>query len=324
MKAVLCREFGPPDHLILAEIEEPTPGPGEVLVRVSHAALNFFDTLIIQNKYQAKPPLPFSPGGEFSGTVAAVGAGVPEFSRGQRVAGYVGWGACREMAIAKPSHLVALPDGLDDEAAAGLFVTYGTSLHALKDRAKLQAGETLAVLGAAGGAGLSAVEIGALMGARVIACASTPDKLALAREHGATLTLDYTKEDLKDGLKRLTDGQGVDVIYDPVGGKMAEAALRAIAWQGRFLVVGFAAGDIPSIPLNLALLKGCDILGVFWGSFRERDPAAHQANMRDIVAWAAVGKLKTHIHAVFPLGETAKALEVIARREATGKVLVRC
>jgi NADPH2:quinone reductase len=225
--------------------------------------------------------------------------------------------------VVRADRLLAVPDGVSDEQAAGLIVTYGTSLHALKDRARLAPGETLAVLGAAGGVGLAAVEIGRAMGARVIACASSPDKLDLARRRGAEMTLDYSKEDLKEGLRSLTQGKGVDVIYDPVGGDLSEAALRSIAWQGRFLVVGFAAGTIPKIPLNLALLKGCEIQGVFWGSFVERDNAAHRANMGQIFAWTLERKLSAHIHAVFPLAEAAEALGLLLRREAKGKVLVK-
>ena len=219
--------------------------------------------------------------------------------------------------------LLRLPSGVTDEQAAGLIVTYGTSLHALQDRARLKPGETLAVLGAAGGVGLAAVEIGHAMGARVIACASSPEKLALAREHGAEMTLDYASEDFKEGLRRLTEGRGVDVIYDPVGGDLSEPALRSIAWQGRYLVVGFAAGAIPKIPLNLVLLKGCDIQGVFWGSFVERDRETHQANMAKIFAWTMEKKLSAHVHAVFQLADTAAALGVLSRREAKGKLLVR-
>jgi NADPH2:quinone reductase len=267
--------------------------------------------------------LPFSPGAECAGTVEALGQGVSGWRIGERVAGFPGFNGCRERIVVRADRLLAVPDGVSDEQAAGLIVTYGTSLHALKDRARLEPGETLAVLGAAGGVGLAAVEIGQAMGARVIACASSQDKLDLARRHGAELTLDYAKEDLKEGLRRLTQGKGVDVIYDPVGGDLSEAALRSIAWQGRFLVIGFAAGTIPKIPLNLALLKGCDIKGVFWGSFIERDREAHRANMAQIFAWTLEKKLSAHVHAVFPLADTADALGLLLRREARGKVLVK-
>ncbi len=324
MRAWRITQLGDPEQALeLAEVEEPKPGPGEVVIGVRAAALNFFDTLIIQGRYQYKPDFPFSPGAECSGVVAALGEGVRGWAEGDRVIAHLGWGACRERVVAKAERLVLIPEGVTDEQAAGLTVTYGTSLHALKDRARLEAGETLAVLGAAGGVGLSAVEIGKLMGAQVIACASSPDKLDLARRHGADLVLDYTAEDLKEGLKRLTQGRGVDVIYDPVGGDLAEPALRAIAWEGRYLVVGFAGGAIPKIPLNLLLLKGCDMQGVFWGAFVDRNPAGHAANMADLLEWVAQGKLSAHVDAVYPLDRTPEALGVIARREAKGKILVR-
>jgi len=322
MKAVLCRQLGGPEVLELSDIDEPTPKPGEVIVRVKVAGLNFFDTLMLAGKYQFKPELPFSPGAECAGVVEAIGDGVTGWALGERVASF-GGNCCREKVAVPAIKLLRIPDGVTDEQAAGLVVTYGTSLHALKDRARLKPGETLAVLGAAGGVGLAAVEIGKAMGARVIACASSADKLALARAHGADTLLDYAAEDLRDGLRRLTNGMGVDVVYDPVGGELSEKALRSIAWQGRFLVIGFAAGGIPKIPLNLALLKGCDILGVFWGSFVERDPKAHQANMAQIFAWMREKKLSAHVHGVYELARTAQALGVLAGRKAKGKVLVR-
>lgn len=323
MKAVLVKAFGPPESLVIEDIPVPAPGPGEVLVRVGAAALNFFDTLIIQNRYQFKPDLPFSPSAELAGTIEAVGEGAGDWRPGQRVAAYLGWGAAREFVIVPVDRLLAVPDGLSDEQAAGLSVTYGTTLHALADRARLRPGETLAVLGAAGGTGLAAVEIGKAMGARVIACASSDDKLALTEASGADLTLNYAREDLKAGLKRLTGGSGVDVLYDPVGGDLAEPALRSMAWQGRYLVVGFAGGDIPKLPLNLVLLKGCDVLGVFWGAFLERDPKGHRAHMAQLLAWAADGTISAHVDAVYPLDQTAEALGRIARREAKGKIVVK-
>jgi NADPH2:quinone reductase len=322
MKAVLCRELGGPEALSVEDMPDPKPGEGEVLVRVTMVGLNFFDTLMLAGKYQVRPQLPFSPGSECAGVVEAVGEGVVTWRRGDRVAAY-GGSFAREKIVAPARKLIRVPEGVTDEQAAGLVVTYGTSLHALKDRAQLKPGETLAVLGAAGGVGLAAVEIGKAMGARVIACASSADKLALAKRHGAELTLDYATEDLKEGLRRLTDGKGADVIYDPVGGDLSEPALRSIAWKGRFLVIGFAAGGIPKMPLNLPLLKGCDIQGVFWGSFVEREPKAHQANMAQIFAWTIDKRLSAHVHAVFPLEKTAEALGVLARREAKGKVLVK-
>jgi NADPH2:quinone reductase len=232
-------------------------------------------------------------------------------------------GAARERVAVAANKLVALPDNLDFDRAAGLIVTYGTSYYALKDRAQLARGETLAVLGASGGVGLAAVELGKLMGARVIACASSADKLAFAREHGADALINYASDDLKETLRRLTDGRGADVIYDPVGGPFAEAALRAIAWEGRFLVVGFAAGEIPKLPLNLVLLKSCDVRGVFWGQWTERDPHGDRSNLTDLMRWCAEGKLSAHIHAVYPLNETTQALNAIAARKVMGKVILR-
>ncbi len=322
MKAVLCTQFGGPETLEVADIESPVAGPGEVVIAVRAAGLNFFDTLIIQNKYQFKPDLPFSPGAEIAGEVKSLGDGVEGLQVGDRVMAYSVWGGVRaEIAISQDA-VIAMPDGLDFVTAAGLIVTYGTSLHALQDRADMQPGETLAVLGASGGVGQAAVEIGKAMGARVIACASSDDKLEFCRTLGADETLNYTNEDLKTRLKELTDGKGVDVIYDPVGADLAEPALRAIGWKGRFLVVGFAGGGIPKIPLNLALLKGCQIVGVFWGDHLVREPDRHRANMAQLLDWVVGGKIKPHIHKVYPLEETADALLAIARREVRGKVIV--
>jgi NADPH2:quinone reductase len=323
MKALLCTRYGTPDDLAFADVPDPEPGPGEAVVKVAAAALNFFDTLIIAGKYQTKPAMPFSPSAEFSGTVERVGAGVTALKAGDRVLGYSGHGAARERIALSAERLVKLPDGVDFDRAAGLTVTYGTSLHALKDRARLQPGETLAVLGASGGAGLAAVELGKIMGARVIACASSAEKVEFTKKHGADAGIDYGKEDLKDALRRATDGRGADVIYDPVGGGYAEAALRSIAWYGRFLVVGFAAGEIPKLPLNLVLLKGCDVVGVFWGSWIERDKAGHRANTEQLLQWCAEGKLSSHVHAVYPLREAAAALKAIAARKVMGKVILR-
>jgi NADPH2:quinone reductase len=323
MRAVLSTAPGGPETLTVADLPDPEPGPGEVRLKVSAVGLNFFDTLIIVDRYQFKPERPFSPGAECAGVIDAVGEGVSDWRIGERVAAFLGFGACRERIVAPASRLVRVPDGVSDEQAAGLSVTYGTGLHALKDRADLKAAETLAVLGAAGGTGLAAVELGRLMGARVIACASSGDKLALARAHGADETLNYAAADLKEGLRRLTGGKGVDVIYDPVGGDLAEAALRAVAWAGRYLVIGFAGGGIPKIPLNLVLLKGCDIRGVFWGAFLERDAAAHAANMADLMAHVAAGRLSVLVDRVVPLEATPEALDRLACREAKGKLIVR-
>jgi NADPH2:quinone reductase len=322
MKAILCTRLGASDDLELHDIPEPVPGPGEVVVRIAAAALNFFDTLIIAGKYQTKPDLPFSPSAEFAGTVEAIGPGVTWPKPGDRVMGYVGYGCAREKIAVPADRLAGLPPDLPFERAAGLTVTYGTTLHALRDRARLQPGETLAVLGAAGGTGVAAVELGKLMGARVIACASSPEKLAFARRHGADETVDYSSEDLREALRRLSGGNGVDVVYDPVGGAYTEPALRAIAWQGRYLVVGFAAGDIPKLPLNLVLLKGCDVLGVFWGTWTKREPGAYRALMAEVVQWCAEGKLSGHVSETYPLAQTPAAIKAIAARQAMGKVVI--
>jgi NADPH2:quinone reductase len=323
MKALLCTRAGTPDDLELADLPDPEAGPGEAVVRVEAVALNFFDLLIIAGKYQYKPAFPFSPGAEFAGVVERIGPGVTAFAAGDRVMGYSGWGAARQRLPIKTERLVKLPDGLDFDRASGLCVTYGTSYHALKDRAELKPGETLVVLGASGGVGLAAVELGKLMGARVIACASSDDKLAFARDHGADDGVNYARHDLRDALKQLGGERGIDVVYDPIGGAYAEPALRSLGWKGRFLVVGFAAGEIPKLPLNLVLLKGCDVRGVFWGSFTEREPATHHANLADLVRWAAERKLSGHVHASYPLSEAAPALKAIASRAVMGKVVLR-
>ncbi|MFD0916596.1 NADPH:quinone oxidoreductase family protein [Pseudahrensia aquimaris] len=323
MKALLSKEPGPPSTLVVEDIEAPTPKKGEVLVRVKIAALNFFDCLIIEDKYQFKPPRPFSIAAEMSGVVEALGEGVEGFSVGDRVCGYVQGGTARELIIAPPVALSHIPDGVSDEQAACIMVTYGTSYHGIKDRGELKAGETLAVLGASGGVGQAAVELGKIMGARVIACASSDEKLAFAKECGADEGINYSDVDLKDALKKATGGNGMDVIYDPVGGDFAESAFRAIAWGGRFLVIGFAAGPIPAIPLNLPLLKGADIRGVFWGAFTMRDPAGNRQNIDDLLGWLADGTLKPHVDSVFALEDGPAALEKIAARNVKGKVLLR-
>ncbi|HTP93453.1 MAG TPA: NADPH:quinone oxidoreductase family protein [Xanthobacteraceae bacterium] len=323
MKAILCTHFGTPDDLELAEIPQPHAGPGAAVVRVKAAALNFFDTLIIAGKYQFKPPFPFSPAAEFAGVVESVGAGVTEVAPGDRVMSHVGWGAAREFVVLEASKLVKIPDNLDYDRAAGLTVIYATTLYALRERAQLKPGETLCVLGASGGTGLATIELGKMMGARVIACASSDEKLAFARDHGADETVNYATENLRNALKRLGGEHGIDVVYDPVGGPYAEPAVRSLAWLGRYLVVGFAAGEIPKLPLNLVLLKGCDIRGVFWGGWLMREPQAQRALMTDIVRWCAEGKLSAHVHATYPLAETAAALKAIADRKVMGKIVLR-
>jgi NADPH2:quinone reductase len=323
MKALLCTRYGGPDDLTLEELPDPAPGPGEAVVRVAAAALNFFDTLIIAGKYQYKPAFPFSPAAEFAGTVESLGPGVTGLKAGDRVMGYTRNGAARQKLAVPTGQLTLIPSGLDFDHAAGLSVTYGTSYYALKDRAHLKPGETLVVLGASGGVGIAAVELGKQMGARVIACASSDDKLDFAKKHGADEGVNYAKDNLRDALKRLGGEHGIDVVYDPIGGDFAEPALRSLAWEGRFLVVGFAAGEIPKLPLNLVLLKSCDVRGVFWGSWTEREPKAHAANMADILRWAAEGKLSGHVHAAYPLAEAATALKAIADRKVMGKIVLR-
>jgi len=303
-------------------VAEPSPGPGDVLIKVTAVGLNFFDTLMLRNQYQVSPPLPFSPGAEIAGTVEALGANVTEFKLGQRVLAFIGGNGCREKVVTKAKNAVPIPDGVSDEIAAGIPITYGTALHGLKDRANLKPGETVAVLGAAGGAGVAAVEIAKLMRARVIAVASSGDKLAFAREHGADEGVNYESEDLKTRLKQLTAPKGVDVLYDPVGGAYAEPSLRAMAWEGRYLVLGFASGTIPKIPLNLVMLKGCAIIGVFWTAFVERHPDKHRTNMVELLDWCKQGLIHPHIHASFALIETAKALSLIEGRKVTGKVII--
>lgn len=323
MKAILCKRYGGPDDLELAELPDPTAGERQAVVKVAAVGLNFFDTLIIAGKYQYKPAFPFSPGAEFAGVVESVGPGAASPAAGDRVMGFIGWGAARERVAVRADRLVRIPQALDFQRAAGLTCTYGTSYYALKERAALKPGETLAVLGAAGGAGLAAVELGKIMGARVIACASSEEKLAFARGRGADETVNYAKEDLKESLKHLTGGRGVDVVFDPVGGAYSEPALRALAWEGRLLVVGFAAGEIPKIPLNLALLKGCDIRGVFWGEWLDRHPEAHREATAQIARWCTEGKLSGHVQKTYPLADAAQALKDIAARKAMGKIVLR-
>lgn len=323
MRAVVCNRFGGPEVLELAEVDEPAAGKGQILVDVRACSVNFPDLLMIQDLYQFKPGLPFVPGSEVSGVVREVGEGVDRFRPGDRVLGsslFVG-GLAERAALAVDT-TVMIPDDVSFEDAAGLLYAYGTSHHALKDRARLRAGESLLVLGAAGAVGLAAVELGKVMGARVIAAASTPEKLALCRTYGADETINYSTEDLKTRVRELTGGQGADVVYDPVGGAYSEPALRSTAWEGRFLVVGFAAGDIPRIPLNLALLRGCSIVGVFWGSFVGRQPAQHRANVAEMVEWWRAGKLRPHTSAAYPLERAADALRDLAERRAMGKVVV--
>jgi NADPH:quinone reductase len=321
MKALICPSLGPAENLRVAEVEAPSAADGEAVVEVAYTGLNFFDTLIIEGKYQVRPKPPFSPGGEFSGRVVALGPGVLGFEVGDRVMGACGYGAAAERIAIPVRRLERIPEGLALDKAAGLSVTYGTSLHALKQRAEMKPGETLLVLGASGGVGLAAVEIGKAMGARVIAGASSDEKLAFARRYGAAETINTASDDLRARLKELAP-KGVDVVYDPVGGALTEAALRSLAWKGRLLVIGFASGEIPRPPLNIPLLKGCDIRGVYWGEFTAREPEAHRENMSQLMEWAKSGVLSIHVHATYPLEEYHKAFEAIAKRQTLGKTLL--
>lgn len=323
MRGLICTSLSGIDGLVVSAIDDPLPADDEVVIAVSYCGLNFFDTLIIRGQYQFKPEPPFSPGGELAGRIVALGAHVKHYKIGDRVAAYVTYGACRDRVAVPAARVVPIPDAVSDANAAGLLVTYGTSLHALADRGELKKGEKLVVLGAAGGAGLAAVKIGKLLGAYVIACASSPDKLALAQAAGADACLDYTQEPLREGLRRLTKGEGADVIYDPVGGDIAEQALRSIAWKGRFLVIGFASGTIPKIPLNLTLLKGCDIRGVFWGAFAEKEPEANAANNAQLLAWTAAGHIRDEADEIVLLDQAADAIARIGARQAKGKILVQ-
>jgi NADPH:quinone reductase len=303
-------------------VPDPKPEGGQVLVGVRACGVNFPDVLIVQGKYQFKPPPPFSPGGEVGGVVEAIGAGVTNVRVGDRVVAFGAFGGLAEKLVADAVKIVPVPDGLDLATASCMSTAFGTTLHALRDRAQLRPGETLLVLGAAGGVGLSAVQIGKRMGARVIAAASSAEKLEVCRHHGADEVIDYAREDLKERVKTLTGGAGADVVYDPVGGPFTEAALRATAWEGRFLVIGFAAGDIPRIPTNLTLLKGCSIVGVFWGMAMAREPVRGRSQLIELLGWAKDGSLKPHVHARYPLERALDALRDIEQRRVRGKAVV--
>ena len=322
MKALLCKQHGLPDTLVLEETPDPVPGPGDVVVEMKAAGVNFPDVLIIQNKYQFKPPLPFAPGAELAGIVSAVGSEVPRFKVGDRVIGSCGHGAFAEKVKVPATRLIPLPAGVDFETGAAFTLTYGTSWHAIKDRAALQSGETMLVLGAAGGVGLAAIEIGKALGARVIAAASSEEKLRVCREHGADSTINYSNEDLRQRIKALSDGKGPDVVYDPVGGQFTEQAFRSIAWRGRHLVVGFANGEIPKLPLNLALLKGAAIVGVFWGDHVAREPAQFAAELATMFDLVAKRRLRPHISARYPLAQGAQAISDMMNRKVIGKIVI--
>lgn len=329
MKAVLCKQYGPPDSLVLEDVPSPKPGDGQVVISVKAAGVNFPDTLMIENKYQFRPPLPFSPGGEVAGVVKEVGPGVTSVKVGDRVIGSTGFGGFAEEALAAAARCTPFPSNMDFVEASAFMMTYGTSHHAMKDRANLKAGETVLVLGAAGGVGISAVEISKVMGARVVAAASSKEKVDFCLSRGADAGVVYPEGPLdKDAKKKLSDefknvigGDGANVIYDGVGGDYAEPALRAIAWEGRYLVIGFPAG-IPSIPLNLTLLKGCQIVGVFWGAFTAREPKHDQENRAELLRWVKEGVLKPHVSKTYPLARAADALKDIAARKVKGKVVI--
>ncbi len=322
MKAVVCKAWGPPESLVIENRAPLEAEAGKVVVSVKAANVKFSDTLIIQNKYQTKPELPFIPGSEVAGLVKSIGTGVEGWKVGDRVSAQATYGGYAEEVVVDAERLLAIPDSIDFASAAGLASTYGTSYHALIDRGQLRAGETLLVLGASGGVGIAAVEVGKALGARVIACASSEEKLAVCREHGADETINYVSEDMRARVKAITKGKGVDVVYDPVGGEYSELALRDMAWGGRFLVIGFAAGDIPKISLNLPLIKVCSIVGVWAGSFAKQDPARHRANALALWKWFAEGKIKPHIWATYPLEKAADALNALAERKVAGKVVL--
>ncbi len=322
MRAVLCKAYGPPETLVIEDVARAPVGSGEVRLHVHACGVNFPDTLIIQNKYQFKPPLPFTPGGEVAGEVVEVGAGVTRVRRGDRVIAMVGWGGFADEAVVSADRTMPIPTGMDFVTAAGFTMTYGTSYYALKQRAALKPAETLLVLGAAGGVGLAAVELGRVMGARVIAAAGTDEKLALCKRYGADAGINYARENLKERVKELTDGRGADVIYDPVGGDAFDQAIRCINWNGRLLVIGFASGRIPELPVNLALLKGCSVVGVFWGAFTGREPAANAENLAELGRMVEQKTIKPYVCKTFPLERVADALNAIERRVALGKIVL--
>jgi NADPH2:quinone reductase len=322
MKAIVCKQFGLPDTLEFKEIEIPQPKESEILITVKACSVNFPDTLIIQGKYQFRPEFPFSPGSDVAGVVEKVGASVTHFKEGDEVVGFIPFGGFAEKAIVKAKDCFPKPKGMSMVNAAAFLLAYGTSYHALKDRANIQKGETILILGASGGVGLTALELAKLMGAKVIAAASTDEKLDLCKQFGADEVINYTEESVKDRVKELTNGKGVDVIYDPVGGHFSELALRAIAWKGRHLVVGFANGDIPKIPINLTLLKGASIVGVFWGAFAQKEPKESLKNIQQLLTWFAKGEVQPHIDKTYALKEAPKALEEMMQRKVKGKIVI--
>ena len=322
MRAVMCREFGPPEKLSVENVPSPIASDNQVVISVKAASVNFPDTLMIQGKYQIKAEPPFSPGFEVAGVVKQVGAGVEAFKPGDRVMAVTTWGGFAEEAAVDANSAMLMPDAMDFVSASAFVTTYGTSYHALKDRAQIKPGETLLVLGASGGVGTSAIQIGKALGARVIAAASSDAKLAVCKQAGADELINYAAGDLRAQVKAITGGKGVDVVYDPVGGKYSELALRDMAWNGRFLVVGFAAGDIPRIPLNLALLKGCSIVGVFWLQFTKLEREKSHRNVDELNQMFLAGKIKPHLHATYPLEGAVDALNEVLNQKVSGKLVL--
>jgi len=323
VRALLCKEFGPPESLVLEEVDEPELGPGQVRISIKACGINFPDLLIISGKYQLRPSMPFSPGAEVAGEVIEVAADVADFAPGQRVAAISMFGGMAEQLCVDAGAVVRVPDGIDDVTAAAFLLTYGTAYHALTQRADLQAGETLVVLGAAGGVGLAAVETGKMMGATVIAAASSAEKLELASKYGADHLINYTDAGLKESINEITAGRGADVVFDPVGGELFEQCLRAVAWRGRILVIGFTSGQIPVVPANLTLLKGSSVVGVFWGRFAEEEPETNAQNRARLFEHLRDGKLKPHVSETYPLEQAASAFKAVAARRAKGKIVVK-
>ena len=321
MRALICDDYSGIDSLRVGELPDPAPGPGTILVEVEAVTVNFADTLMVKGQYQIRPDPPFAPGYELAGTVITANQ-APDLSPGDRVCGFAFHGGLAEKAVIDANNALRIPDSIDSDTASTLPGGYGTSYHALVDRARLAEGETLLVLGASGGVGMAAVQIGDILGARVLAAVSSDEKAAAATEAGAHAVIRYDREPIRDSIDELTDGNGVDVVYDPVGGDVTEQVLRSTAWNGRLLVVGFAAGDIPQIPLNLPLLKGNAIVGVFWGRFTREEPQRHRENFAQIIDWAAEGKIQPIIHKRYPLDEGASALQWVADRKAVGRVIV--
>lgn len=322
MKAIVCRELGPPERLHYEDVPEPVPQPDEVCIRVHAAGVNFPDTLIIQGRYQVRAEPPFTPGAEVAGEVLAVGERIRHLRAGDRVAALLPYGGYAEQVCAPGEAVIALPRELDFETGAAFPLAYGTTIHALVQRGRLAAGETLLVLGAGGGVGLAAVQIGKLLGARVIAAAGSPEKLALAQHYGADAVINYRHESLKEQVKALTDGKGADVIYDPVGGDLAQDCLSCINWNGRYLIIGFAAGGIPQLAANRLLLKGASAVGVFWGAFMAREPKVNFDNFERLMAWITAGDLRPHVSRTYPLADAAQALADMAARRVTGKIVL--